>query len=109
MLPNSENLTKQTLIERKKKLEALIGTSMPGPSLRYSEHLEVEGTVIHAEACEQELTASYRNWAERQRTQGGERFHDEGRAEKTEARQAPSFPKRSCPSGLIPTRKGHIK
>lgn len=87
MLPNSENLTKQTLTEGKKKLEALIGKSRPGP-LRYSKHLEVEGTVIHAEACEQELTASYRNWAERHRAQGVERFHDEGRAKKTEAPQA---------------------
>jgi bifunctional non-homologous end joining protein LigD len=52
---DGENLTKQKLIERKRKLEALLRKSKPAASLRYSEHLEVEGTVIHAQACEKGL------------------------------------------------------
>ena len=48
---DGENLTKQPLIERKKKLEALLRKSKPGASLRYSEHVAVEGATIHAAAC----------------------------------------------------------
>jgi bifunctional non-homologous end joining protein LigD len=48
---DGENLTKQPLIERKKKLEALLRKSKHGASLRYSEHVAVEGATIHAAAC----------------------------------------------------------
>jgi bifunctional non-homologous end joining protein LigD len=48
---DGESLIKQPLLERKKKLEALFKKSKPGASLRYSEHVAVEGAVIHAQAC----------------------------------------------------------
>ena len=48
---DGENLTKLPLIERKKKLEALLKKSKAGAALHYSEHLAIEGAVIHAEAC----------------------------------------------------------
>ena len=48
---DGERLTKQPLTERKKKLEALLKRSKPGKSLRYSEHLAVEGAAMHAQAC----------------------------------------------------------
>jgi bifunctional non-homologous end joining protein LigD len=52
---DGENLTMHPLTERKKKLEALLRKYKPGASLRYSEHLEVEGAVMYAQACEQGL------------------------------------------------------
>jgi bifunctional non-homologous end joining protein LigD len=48
---DSESLTELPLTERKKKLEALLRKSRPGGSLRYSEHVAVEGGEIHAQAC----------------------------------------------------------
>jgi bifunctional non-homologous end joining protein LigD len=48
---DGENLTKLPLLERKKRLEALFRKSKPGGSLRYSEHVAVEGAEIHAQAC----------------------------------------------------------
>lgn len=44
-------LTERPLTERKRILDALIKKSKPGASLRYSEHITVEGSVIHAQAC----------------------------------------------------------
>ena len=52
---DGENLTKLSLLERKKKLEALLRKSKPGTSLRYSEHLAAEGTAVHAQACQKGL------------------------------------------------------
>jgi len=48
---DGENLTKLPLTERKKKLEALLKKSKLGESVRYSEHVAVEGAEIHAQAC----------------------------------------------------------
>jgi bifunctional non-homologous end joining protein LigD len=48
---DGESLVKQPLTERKKKLEALFRKSKPGSSLRYSEHMAIEGSEIHAQAC----------------------------------------------------------
>ena len=48
---DGESLTKLPLTERKKKLEALLKKSKPGASLRYSEHVAVEGAAMHAQAC----------------------------------------------------------
>ena len=48
---DGENLTKLPLTERKKKLEELLKKSKLGASIRYSEHVAVEGAEIHAQAC----------------------------------------------------------
>jgi LigD, primase-polymerase domain/ATP dependent DNA ligase domain len=48
---DGENLTKLPLTERKKKLDELLKKSKLGASIRYSEHVAVEGAEIHAQAC----------------------------------------------------------
>jgi bifunctional non-homologous end joining protein LigD len=48
---DGERLTQLPLTERKKKLEALLKKSKTDAALRYSEHVAVEGAVMHAKAC----------------------------------------------------------
>jgi bifunctional non-homologous end joining protein LigD len=48
---DGERLTELPLTERKKRLEALLKKSKPDAALRYSEHVAVEGAVMHAQAC----------------------------------------------------------
>lgn len=48
---DGEDLTRQPLTERKKKLEALLKKSKTSASLRYSEHVDADGEAIHAQAC----------------------------------------------------------
>jgi bifunctional non-homologous end joining protein LigD len=52
---DGESLTKLPLTERKKKLEALLKKSKLGASVRYSEHMVVDGAAMHAQACAKRL------------------------------------------------------
>jgi bifunctional non-homologous end joining protein LigD len=48
---DGESLTKLPLTERKRKLAALLKKSKAGVTLRYSEHVAVDGPAMHAQAC----------------------------------------------------------